>query len=123
VLAPVMAAFGILYVVVLLFLGVFIGTMTFNLALNSTQLDEKFKLESTLSPFAMVWIAFSNLVLTLLTIGLFYPWARVRQVRYTAGHMALTGADDGDGFTSSPAGARGAIGEEVASFFDIDFGL
>jgi uncharacterized membrane protein YjgN (DUF898 family) len=123
VLAPAIVAFGALYLAVFFFLAAFIGTMTFNLALNSTSLDEKFQLEATLSPFAMVWIAFSNLALTLLTLGLFYPWARVRQTRYVASHIALTGDDDAEGFTATAVDQRGAIGEEVASFFDIDFGL
>ena len=68
-------SFSALYLLVFFFLAIFIGTMTFNLALNSTRLGDDFQMESTLSPFMMTWIGFSNLMLVLLTVGLFYPWA------------------------------------------------
>jgi uncharacterized membrane protein YjgN (DUF898 family) len=123
VLQPAIMVFAAAYIFTLVFLTVFIGTLTFNLALNSTKLGEKFQLESTLSPFAMVWIAASNLVLTLVTIGLYYPWARVRQFRYVATHLAVIGSEDASAFASGLDGKQGAIGEEIASFFDIDFGL
>ncbi len=123
VLAPAIITTSVLYVVMLLFLTVFVSTLTFNLALNNTRLGDNLQLESTLSPFAMVWIAASNLVLILLTLGLFYPWARVRQFRYAATHLAVIGSADAGAFTSNFDGRQGAIGEEIASFFDIDFGL
>ena len=71
----------------------------------------------------MVWLTISNLLLTLATLGLFYPWAKVSVARYRAEHMAVTGPADMDEFMSSLVTGQGAIGEEVASFFDIDIGL
>lgn len=123
VLAPAMIVTILLFIPTMLFLTVFISTLTFNLAINSTAFGENLRLESNMSPFQMTWIAASNLVLTLVTIGLFYPWARVRQFRYAADHIAVTGSDQVESFLSGPPGAGAAIGEEIASFFDIDFGL
>jgi uncharacterized membrane protein YjgN (DUF898 family) len=122
-LAPAIILFSVLYLVVLFFLVLFIGTLTFNLALNSTALGGNLRLESTLSPAMMVWIGLSNLVLTLLTVGLFYPWARVRQFRYTVDHLAMIGTEDPGLFIANSGAQQGAVGEEIASFFDIDFGL
>jgi uncharacterized membrane protein YjgN (DUF898 family) len=114
---------ALVYVVTVLFLATLLGTMTFNLAVNGTRLGEALQLESTLSPFVMVWIAFSNLVLLLVTLGLFSPWAQVRVQRYFASHLAVSGPASMDGFVASAAAAGSAVGEELAGFFDFDFGL
>ncbi len=71
----------------------------------------------------MTWILISNALLTLLTLGLMYPWARVRRARYMAECITVIGPADIDAFQSLPVPSGNAIGEEVASFFDIDFGL
>jgi uncharacterized membrane protein YjgN (DUF898 family) len=122
-LAPLILVFGVSYMISMLFLVTFIGTKVFNLVIGRTVLAEKFQLESTLSPLGMVWLVFSNLVLTLVTLGLFTPWAKVRLARYRAEHLAITGPDDTAGFVSELVASQGAIGEEVASFFDVDIGL
>lgn len=101
----------------------YLGALTFNLALNGTQLGSDFKFESHVSPVRMTWILISNALLTLLTLGLMYPWARVRRARYMAECITVIGPADIDAFQSLPVPSGNAIGEEVASFFDIDFGL
>jgi uncharacterized membrane protein YjgN (DUF898 family) len=76
-----------------------------------------------LSPSRLTWIVLSNALVTIATLGLLYPWARVRRARYMAECITIIGPADADAFQSMPMPAGNAIGEEVASFFDIDFGL
>ena len=71
----------------------------------------------------MVWIAMSNLVLVLVSLGLLYPWSRIRSIRYMTQHIAMVGTPDMNAFIGSQTGSQGVIGEEVANFFDIDIGL
>lgn len=125
-----MGAFSIWHILILvlfafipLVLVPFVGTKVFNLAASGTTLAERFHFESSLSPLYMTWLAFSNLLLMLVTLGLFYPWARVRTTRYTSSHFAVTGDADIGSFTSELVAAQGAIGEEVANFFDVDIGF
>ena len=120
---PLIAVMTVSYLFVLLVLMTFVGTKVFNLALNHTALADRFQFESTLSPGRMVWLVISNLVLTLATLGLFYPWAATRTARYRCERIAVTGPDDMDGFVSEAALSQGAIGEEIASFFDVEIGL
>lgn len=101
----------------------YLGALTFNLALNNTRLGEGFNFQSHLSPLRMTWIIFSNILLTIVTLGLLYPWARVRRTRYLASCISVIGPTDIGAFQSTPVSAGSAVGEEVASFFDIDFGL
>ena len=97
--------------------------MWIHCAVSHTVLDGRHKLDATLSPWAMIWIGVSNLVLILLSIGLLYPWARVRVARYIADHMNLLAASNLEEFTSEAFATQSAIGEEIAGFFDFDIGL
>ena len=121
--APFFMVSGAVYLFSMLFLNTYIGASVFNLALGRTVLADRFHFESTLSPLRMTWLIFSNLVLTLLTLGLFYPWARVRLAQYRTENLAVTGPGELDGFMSELTASKSAIGEEIASFFDVDIGL
>ena len=101
----------------------YIAAKVFNLSISNTMIDGQHRLSATLSPWSMVWIGVSNLVLILITIGIFYPWARVRMTRYMAQHMSLQTATNLDEFTSEVFGTQSAVGEEIAGFFDFDIGL
>jgi uncharacterized membrane protein YjgN (DUF898 family) len=111
--------FGISWVAVLSY----VRTRVLNLAVSHTMLDNRHALTLVLSARRMIWIGVSNFVLVLATIGLFYPWARVRVARYMADHMSLLAASDLDEFTSETFATQSAIGEEIAGFFDYDIGL
>jgi uncharacterized membrane protein YjgN (DUF898 family) len=101
----------------------YIAAKTMNLAADNTALDGRHRLGAALSPWQMVWIGVSNIILVLVTVGFFYPWARVRYSQYLADHMSLLAASDLDEFTSEALVAKSAIGEEIAGLFAFDFGL
>lgn len=104
-------------------IGVWLMTQVFNLAVGNTVLDGRHRLRAELSGLHMTWILVTNIVLTVLTIGLFYPWAQVRVARYRLSRMALEASSDLDEFTSEAFATQSAVGEEIAGFFDLDFGL
>ncbi|WP_349571279.1 YjgN family protein [Azotobacter salinestris] len=64
-----------------------------------------------------------NLLGMLLTLGLFYPWAKVRNARYAAEHVALVAEDDLDGFVAARQKEVSATGGEVGDLFDVEFGI
>lgn len=105
------------------FAVVLINTMAFNLSIGHMRLDERHFFESKVSVLPVLWIGFTNLLLLVVTLGLFYPWALVRLRRYMTSRLALLAASDLDEFTSEVVATQGAIGEEVAAFFDINIGL
>lgn len=108
---------------IFLCLSVIVQTMIYNLVIGHTMLDGRHELRAKLSPLRMVWIVLSNAVLTLVTLGFFYPWALVRIARYRRSRTGIVIAGDLDGFTADVAASQSAVGEEIASFFDFDFGL
>lgn len=65
----------------------------------------------------------TNGLAMLFTLGLFYPWAKVRTARYAAAHCTLDVVGDLDGFVAEQRKAATATGGEVAEFFSVDLGL
>lgn len=65
-----------------------------------------------------------NTILTLLTIGLFRPFAVVRTQRYILAHLHITSSIDIDALESAGKGADvNAVGDGAADFLGIDFAL
>ncbi|EKF41055.1 hypothetical protein NA8A_17840 [Nitratireductor indicus C115] len=94
-----------------------------NIAYNSTTLDGKHRMTSNVGRLRYVWILVSNLIVTILTVGLMRPWAAVRSWRYLAASTGLLAAGPLDDFVDEAA-PEGNVG--AAEFFDIegiDFGL
>ena len=65
----------------------------------------------------------TNSLATALTLGLFYPWAKIRTLRYKLSHMGLISAGDIDTFISEEQKKVGPVGEAMSDFFDIDIGI
>jgi uncharacterized membrane protein YjgN (DUF898 family) len=105
------------------FVATFVTTMVTNLSLSNTTLAGGHRLLSRASPLRVAWIVLSNTLLTLLTLGVFYPFARIRLARYRMGKYALIASGDLDDFTSEALSQQSAIGQEIAGFFDFSFGL
>ena len=81
------------------------------------------RLESSLETGPLAWIYLSNLVLIVLTIGLYTPWATVRPMRYQLANLRVVARGDLDQFAAAASDGTDAIGEEIGDFFDVDFGL
>jgi uncharacterized membrane protein YjgN (DUF898 family) len=68
-------------------------------------------------------IYITNLLGMIFTLGLFYPWARVRRMQYQFESMSLETVGSLDGFVADADKAQSATGEELGEFFDVDFGF
>ena len=113
--APFVIAFALIYPVV--------KTLALNIALNRMTLDGDYRFDSEMTYPGLAWMALSNLVLTLATLGLFHPWARVRMMRYLTRNLTIVGSPQMDGFLSSAQASGSAVGEEVAGLLDMDIGF
>ena len=93
-----------------------------NLIWNNTRLGEH-RIECRISAPRLIWISVSNLVLVVLTLGLFIPWATVRMARFQLESMRLLPAGDLQEFEAAEPELIGAVGEEAATAFDVDISL
>lgn len=65
-------------------------------------------------------LMFTNLLLIILTLGLFKPFADIRMARYRVEHMSLLASEDIDTFVAAREAEVSASGEEMADIFDMD---
>lgn len=65
-----------------------------NVVMNAALFDGRHRLYSDMGRGRYFWIVVSNLIVTVLTLGLMRPWAAVRERRYVVEHSGIT--PDGD---------------------------
>ncbi len=114
------------YLVVLLSFG--IAALVYhaglrNVAWSSTVFDGKHSLKSDLSRFGYVWVTLTNVLVTLLTLGLMRPWAAVRMARYVNTHTAVRFSGDVGEVFAIVQKDGSAVGAEFMDFEGFDFGF
>lgn len=119
VLSPLMIL-GFILVYLLAF--VYFSVKFSNLLYNSAALM-KHRFKSTMLVPQYAWIVISNTIATVLTIGLFHPFAQVRAFRYKISNLSLLCKGDLDNFVATELKETSALGDEMSDFLDFDFGL
>ena len=116
-LVPIVFALGAMSLT--LFLMPYIRVRTANLVWNSATLAQMGFCSSLriLPYFSLVAV---NLLLLLLTVGLYWPWAKVRVARYRASCLSLSTTDSLDSFVAAETAAAPAVGDAVSELMDID---
>lgn len=94
-----------------------------NVAYNSTVLEGGHRFNSTVGRLKYVWILFSNLIATILTIGMLRPWAAIRSWRYQVSHTRLEASSDLASFVEQREREGAAASAEFLDIEGIDFGL
>lgn len=92
-----------------------------NLLRNSSRFGDN-RLYGTLQTWDVVGLYLGNLVLIILTLGMYIPFAAIRLHRYNLQRTAV----DANGIDEVVAVAErdpNALGEEIGEFFDVDLGL
>ena len=79
--------------------------------------------DSRLRARSLCWLFISNVFLMGITLGLYYPWARVRLARYRAAQLSLRTGASLDHFAGGQALTAGATGAEMADAFDLSAGV
>jgi len=93
-----------------------------NLLYNSSELsDHCFAADMIVKDYAI--IIFTNTLATVFTLGLFYPFAQVRAMKYKIEKLSLLPSGDLDQFVATEKKETNALGEELSDFMDFDFGL
>lgn len=94
-----------------------------NVAWSATLFDGQHQLMSDVSRGRYTWIAISNVLVTIFTLGLMRPWAAVRMARYTWDHTGITFTGDVGELFSRIEEQGSAIGSEFMDFEGFDFGF
>lgn len=122
------AQIGITTFIVLLYAAIISGLLIYtvysrNIGFGNLHLKGGHSFESNVKVKSYIWIIFSNFLLTLVTIGLYIPWAKVRLARYLADHTAMIAKGDLDQFAASQIDQSGVASGEFLDIEGIDFGF
>ncbi|MBL1433044.1 MAG: DUF898 domain-containing protein [Gammaproteobacteria bacterium] len=118
-------SFGIIAAlyVPLLFVGVwfkaYVNSKIRNHVFSNTQLDDVLQFSSTMTVMRLFVFYSINLLLMVFTLGLAYPWVKVRIARFSANatHAHVTGSLDQ--FVSQQQSHQSALGDEMGEAFDV----
>jgi uncharacterized membrane protein YjgN (DUF898 family) len=115
----VFAYVGVFYAAMLALIP-FWNARSQNLIWNNTRLDGS-AFESTLSFRKLFWVETQNFFLTILTLGIYRPFAVIRSARIKL--EAVRYAGEVGAFEAAAAPAGGAIGAEFVDMFGFDISL
>ena len=110
----------ILIAIMYIGLNLFFIVQSTNLYYKSMSLV-KHTFTSTLSIPSLGWVMLVNLFLTIITIGLYLPAAKVRMTKYICSCLVMNATDSLDNFAAAEQENISAIGEEFGQVFD--FGI
>jgi uncharacterized membrane protein YjgN (DUF898 family) len=105
-----------------LFLMPYVRVRSANLVWNHLTLD-RMSFSSTLKLLPYFWLVAINLLLLVFTLGLYWPWARVRLARYRASCLARVATESLDNFVATETFNATALGDEVSELMDFDIAL
>ncbi len=94
-----------------------------NVVLSVAVLDGRHQLLSDVPRLGYAWVAFSNILVTMFTLGLMRPWAAVRMARYTNAHTGIRVHGDPGEVISSVEASGSAISAEYVDMEGFDFGF
>lgn len=126
---PTSADVGLL---TLLYVGFFVAVlpMTFiyqalirNTIYNTSTLTGGHRFRSTVSPVKLLWIAVSNAVVIVCTLGLMLPWAQVRLHTYMAQQTFLLPGDSLDNFIGKQIDEGMSVADAYTDIEGVDFGV
>ncbi len=95
--------------------------MMINLYYNSSSLD-RHEIDADLEFPSYFMTCVMVFFLTIITLGLYLPAAKVRLTRYIADHMTFIAVGSIDDFAAAEREAVSALGEEFGEVFDFDIG-
>jgi uncharacterized membrane protein YjgN (DUF898 family) len=115
-IAPVIMV--LLYLYAFVYFTVSITNIKFN---NTLLADHGFACNFEMRSYTTLFL--TNSIATVLTLGLFIPWAKVRNAQYLADHLEFVTTSDLDGFTAQEEEKVSSIGQEIGDVFDMDIGF
>lgn len=120
---------SVFYMIVVFF--VFISLVNFSKAFYDAWLSnliynaiilENFSVNSQINTWQLGTIYLTNFLMILFSLGLLYPYSKIRLLRYKFSKISISG-NDFDNFININTEQTRALGEETADFFDIEIGI
>lgn len=112
----------IILLLVVLPLGTIYSALTRNAIYQGIVLEDGHRFKSTISATTLIWIALSNSVAVVFSLGLLLPWARIRVARYLCAHSWVAPNSSLDEFAGDLQRSPTAIGDAYMDIESVDIG-
>jgi uncharacterized membrane protein YjgN (DUF898 family) len=110
--------------VAFLMIGAYYTARFQNMVWSATDLNRRLSFESNVSAWRLLKIRAVNLLCIVFTLGLYRPFAAIRELRYRLSCVQVHGYQEAQLVSASAAQSRrGATGESAAELFDLDVGI
>ena len=123
--AEVLIVLSMVYLALLipiLFIGIYVQVSLANIVFNGTNVgDHGFNSRLDVLPMAKLIIV--NTILTLLTLGIYYPWAKVKMTRYVLSRLSIEVEGDLNSIIADEERNISSAGEGLAEAFDVGIGI
>lgn len=90
---------------------------------NSTTINDVAELHSDLSPARYAYVEATNILAIGATLGLAYPWAKIRKTHVLAKASAISLLPAADSVLDTMDSSESSLGDEAATLFDVDVSL
>ena len=122
-IAQFIGAFYLWFFVAIIPSSLIYDALVRNVVFNNLSMDGGHQFASNVRPIQLVWIAVSNAIVTVISLGLMLPWAHVRMHRYLAEHTHFAPGGPLDDFISDVEENRSAIADAYTDLDSVDIGL
>lgn len=116
------AALVLGFVLLYLLTPPYLAAQTANAVWSSTRLGPH-RFASALPVGGYIRLTLLNWLAIIVTLGVFFPWARVRLARYRAEYLSLAVSGSLDDFVAQESERGSATGDEAADMFALDIAL
>lgn len=89
----------------------------------NSEIKDVVQFESSITEMQYTRLVFLNLIAIGLSLGLAYPWAKIRKARYLANGTFVEIHPNADHIIDDMTDEKSAIGEEIADVFDLDIAI
>lgn len=103
-----------------IWLKAFVRARLRNHVFSQIRLDKVLRLQSDMTVGRLFGFYIANSLLMLFTLGLAYPWVKVRIARFSANATRATIRGSIDQYVTQQQGKQSALGEEMGEAFDVD---
>ncbi len=94
-----------------------------NATFNAAAMKGGHTFRSTIKPLTLFWIALSNAVVAVLSLGLMLPWAQIRLQNYMAAQTYMTPGGSLDAFISDQEEQGMSVADAYSDLEGLEFGV
>ena len=125
-MVPLIAVTVFMYITMLIagaWMKAYLKAKIRNHVFSNIQLDNVMRLESDITTGRLFRFYLVNILLMICTLGLAYPWIKVRSARLMASTTQARLAGSLDQYVSLQQSRQSAVGDEIGEAFDLDANL